>query len=209
MPTWAAIRQCRPIETVVCDLDEIVDLGALADDGVAGRAAVDRRIGADFDVVLNDDAPGLRDFLMSLRTRQIAEAVLADASAGMDDHAVADQSVQDRGAGADRAIAADADIGTDDRAGPDQRARRRSRRAGRSPRADRRSRRPQAAPSDALARLRRGLCCRTATTAAARRETACARPRRRPDRDAASPARPIRAAPRPQNAARSGRRRRA
>ena len=50
----------------------------------------------------------LRDLLMPARRRQIAEAVLADARAGMDDHAVADQRVNDRGAGADRAVAADA-----------------------------------------------------------------------------------------------------
>ena len=67
MPACPAIRQCRPMRDVVRDLHEIVDLGALADDGVAGRAAVDRGVGADLDVVLNDDAAGLRDFLMALR----------------------------------------------------------------------------------------------------------------------------------------------
>ena len=95
---------------VVSDLDQIVDLGALADHGIAGRAAIDRRVGADLDVVLDDDAARLRDFLMALRTWQIAEAVLADTSAGMDDHAIPDQRMQHRGAGADRAVASDADI---------------------------------------------------------------------------------------------------
>ena len=79
---------------VVRDLHQIVDLGALADDGVAGRAAVDRGVGADLDVILNDDPAGLRNFLMASRRRQIAEAVLADARAGMDDHAIADQGMQ-------------------------------------------------------------------------------------------------------------------
>ena len=53
-----------PDADVVRDLHEIVDLGALADDRVAGRAAVDRGVGADLHVVLDDDAAGLRDFLM-------------------------------------------------------------------------------------------------------------------------------------------------
>ena len=109
-------------DDVVRDLHKIVDLGALADDGVAGRAAVDRDVGADFHVVLNDDAADLRDFPMALRRRQIAEPVLADAGAGMDDHAVADQRVQHRRAGADRAIAADRDARADHGAGRDQRA---------------------------------------------------------------------------------------
>src|ERR1700728_562623 len=65
-----------PDADVVRDLHEIVDLGALADDSVPGRAAVDRRVGADFHVVLNDDAAGLRDFLMAARTGEIAEAIL-------------------------------------------------------------------------------------------------------------------------------------
>ncbi len=65
-------NQAMPADrAVVSDLDEIVDLGALADDRIAGRAAVDRGVGADFDVVLNDDAPGLRNFLM-------ASAAMAD-----------------------------------------------------------------------------------------------------------------------------------
>ena len=123
MPVWPAIKQCRPMRDVVRDLHQIVDLGALADDGVAGRAAIDRGVGADLDVVLNDDSPGLRNFLVAARRRQIAEAVLADARAGMDDHAVADQRVEHRGAGADRAVASDSDAGTDHRAGRDERAR--------------------------------------------------------------------------------------
>src|SRR3984957_900962 len=60
-----------PDAHVVRDLHQIVDLGPLPNDGVAGRAAVDRGVGADFHVVLNNDAPGLRDFLMSAWRRQI------------------------------------------------------------------------------------------------------------------------------------------
>ena len=104
------------------DLHQIVDLGALADDGIPGGAAVDGRIGADLHIVLNDDAAGLRDFLMALRGRQIAETVLADARARMDDDAIADQRMLDRRTGADRAVAADAHARPDHRAGRDHRA---------------------------------------------------------------------------------------
>src|SRR6202035_1870783 len=104
-----------PDLAVVSDLHQIVDLGALADDGVAAGAAVDGRIGADLHIVLNDDAAGLRDFLMALRARQIAKTVLADTGARVDDDAIADQRMLDRRAGADRAIAADADARADHR----------------------------------------------------------------------------------------------
>ena len=41
---------------IVAYLDQVVDLGALADHGVADRTAIDRGAGADLDIVLNDDA---------------------------------------------------------------------------------------------------------------------------------------------------------
>ena len=65
--------------------------------------------------------------------RQIAEAVLPDARAGMDDDAVADQRVDDGRARADGAIAADPHVRADHGVGADHACRRRSRRAGRSP----------------------------------------------------------------------------
>ena len=49
-----------PDRHVVADLDQIVDLGALADHGVADRAAVDGGAGADLDVVLDDDPADLQ-----------------------------------------------------------------------------------------------------------------------------------------------------
>src|ERR1700722_7275994 len=48
-----------PDRAVVGDLHQIVDLGSLADRRVAGRAAVDCRIGANLDIILNNDAPRL------------------------------------------------------------------------------------------------------------------------------------------------------
>ena len=64
---------------VVSDLHEIIDLRAFTDHRIAGSAAVDSGVRTDLDVVLDDDAPDLRDFLVTLRRRQIAEAVHAPA----------------------------------------------------------------------------------------------------------------------------------
>jgi len=59
---------------------------------------------------------------MALRGGQIAKTVLANARAGMDDDAIADQRMLDRHTGADGAVAADAHARPDDRAGRDHRA---------------------------------------------------------------------------------------
>src|SRR5262249_19777258 len=106
-------------DDVVADLDQVVDLGAFADHGVADAAAIDHGPGADLDVDLDDDAAYLRRRESGVSPHQKAEAILADAAAGMDDHAVADQRVDDRAAGADRRVATDLDAGTDHRGGAD------------------------------------------------------------------------------------------
>src|SRR5258708_21059304 len=77
---------------VVTDLDLIVDFRAFADDGVAQTAAIDGRSGADLDVVLDQDAAGLRYFQMAVRSKKHeAIAILPDAAAGMDQDVVAYQ----------------------------------------------------------------------------------------------------------------------
>src|SRR6266852_7624508 len=98
---------------VVADLHEIVDLGALADDGVTDAAAVDGRAGADLDIVLNDDAAELWDLFVSVSAHDETETILSDPAAGMDDHAIADQRMRDRASGADRAVTADGDVRSD------------------------------------------------------------------------------------------------
>ena len=55
---------------VVANLDEVVDLGPLADHRVADGAAVDRRAGADLDVVLDDDAADLRHLDVAARAHE-------------------------------------------------------------------------------------------------------------------------------------------
>src|ERR1700738_5535023 len=111
---------------IVADLDLIVDFCAFADHGVAQTAAIDGRAGADFDIVLDQDPSGLRDFQMATRPeKEEAVAVLPDAAARMDQDVVANQCKLNGAPGADVAISADPDIGgnhgpgTDDRAGAD------------------------------------------------------------------------------------------
>src|SRR6266581_2532220 len=68
---------------VVRDLHQIVDLASLPDHGVPDGPAVDRGIGANFDVVLDDDAPDLRNLVGSARAAHIAKAILANGAAGV------------------------------------------------------------------------------------------------------------------------------
>src|SRR5262249_334869 len=96
---------------VVRDLDQIVDLGSFADDRITDPATVDRGIGADFDIVLDDHPSDLRNFAGALGTACEAKAVLTDRTARVYNDAVADQGVCDGGAGADGAIAADPNAG--------------------------------------------------------------------------------------------------
>ena len=107
---------------IVGDLHQVVDLGALADHGVAQAPAVDRGAGANLDVVLNDNAADLRHLDVALGARHVAEAVLADVATRMNDDAIADRRVRDGAVGANRTVAADAHLRSDHRAGGDHRA---------------------------------------------------------------------------------------
>ena len=75
---------------IVSDLHQVVDLGTLADHGIAIGATVDGGPGADFHVILQDDAPHLKHFAMTGRPHDVAEPVLSDAAAGMHHHPIAD-----------------------------------------------------------------------------------------------------------------------
>src|SRR5450755_4699735 len=96
-----------PDAGIVGNLNEVVDLGALADHRVANGATVDAAAGADFPIVLDDDAADLRHLEMALRTHHETEAVLADLAARMNDDAVADQRIGDDSPAANRTIAPD------------------------------------------------------------------------------------------------------
>jgi len=79
---------------VVADLTEIVDFRRLSDDRVPYAATIDRRPGADLDVVLDDHSSSLRNFLLC-GTGDVTKAILPDAASGMDHYAFADKRMRD------------------------------------------------------------------------------------------------------------------
>ena len=114
---------------VVADLHQVVDLGARADARRLEGAAINRRAGADLDVVADLDAAQLRhlDVLAVLKT--IAETIGAEHGVGVDDDAVAedravvenDVRMQDHIV-AEPAIAADDDAAVKSAAGAENAA---------------------------------------------------------------------------------------
>ena len=108
---------------IVGNLDEIVDLGALADDGVGQGAAIDRGIGADLDVVLDDHPPDMRQPLGRAGSGHETKTLLADLGTAVDDHAIADQRALYGCRGSDIAVAADLRRCADDRIGGNDRPR--------------------------------------------------------------------------------------
>ncbi len=129
----AALRDqnaVRPDPNVVGEHHQIVDLRALADDGVAQRGAIDRAVGADFDIVFDDDIADLRDFVMHAVAGGVAESIAADDDAGVQNHPLAqDAALVDHDVGIDDAVRSDlhlrADVcpGINHRAGADGRGR--------------------------------------------------------------------------------------
>src|SRR3954454_15904788 len=105
---------------VVADLAEIINFGSLADHGVAHSTPVNLGPRSNLDVVVNDDAAELWDLGVPLGVSYIAETILADMAAGMDDHVVADLRIGDYAAGPDRAIAPDAHLLPNHGVGTDQ-----------------------------------------------------------------------------------------
>src|SRR6266850_459999 len=109
---------------VVPDLDEIVDLGAAADDRVAEGRAVDRAVGADLHVVLHDHPARLGDLAVARAVEGEAEAVGADDGAGVHEHAAPQAHAgQQRHVWTQHAALADLRAGADEHEGADSRAR--------------------------------------------------------------------------------------
>src|SRR5690606_14297302 len=106
-------------DDVVRDLDQIVDLGALPDNRVAGRTPVDAGGRADLDIVLDDHPASLRHFEMPLGAHGEAEAVLPDPDPGVENDAIADEGMNEGGVRPYRAVTADPDIGANDGIGGD------------------------------------------------------------------------------------------
>src|SRR5206468_8553811 len=74
---------------VVGDLNEVVNLGPLADQGGPKRATVHGGVASDFDVILNDGLPELRELVIPALGQNVAEAVGSDHGSGVKDYAIA------------------------------------------------------------------------------------------------------------------------
>src|ERR1700761_3565416 len=101
---------------VMTDLDQIIDLGVLADDGIVIGAAINATIGADGDPVLKHHAPELRHVDRPAPAARDAEAGLTDDRAGQNTNPIADQGEADHGVSADLALAAYGNTRADHRA---------------------------------------------------------------------------------------------
>ncbi len=78
-------------DDAVRDLHQVVDLGARLDARFPDGRAIDRRVGADLDVVLDHDRRDLRNLLVrAVVAMREAEAVAADDGAVLDHAACAD-----------------------------------------------------------------------------------------------------------------------
>src|SRR3954451_7344267 len=79
-----------PDRNVVADLNQVVDFRAFADHSVEERAAINCGVGADLDVVLNDDTADLRHLRVRLVAEREAETILTDLHASVQNGAIAD-----------------------------------------------------------------------------------------------------------------------
>src|SRR5262249_36827413 len=75
---------------ILSDLHQVAALGALADHRGAIGPAIDGGSGANLHIVLNDNPTHLQDFAVTGCSHHIAESVLADGAAGVNDHTIAD-----------------------------------------------------------------------------------------------------------------------
>src|SRR5260221_1654892 len=120
----AGHRGVRADARVVADLDLIVELHALLDDGVVERTAVDRGVGTDLDIVADAHRADLRDLDPAPVVVGDAEAVGVDHGPRMDDHRLAERAPRvDRDARIEAAIFADLDLLAHHAAGADRDAR--------------------------------------------------------------------------------------
>ena len=78
---------------IMADLHQVVDFRAAADDRGAHGRAVDRHVGADLDVILDDDPADLGDLAMARPVEDVAEAVGPQDGPGVDDDPAADLDV--------------------------------------------------------------------------------------------------------------------
>src|SRR5690606_3508099 len=89
------------------NLNQIIDFCAFADNRVIQRTAINRGIGANFDIVLNDDAAKLGNLLQTGRTRNITETILSNPDTRMERNVITNESALDGNAWGNITIAPD------------------------------------------------------------------------------------------------------
>ena len=70
---------------VVRHVNRIIDLGACSDRGVSHGTPINRRVGADFDIVTDDDIAELPHLQMTFRSSDKSKAVLSNLRSRMND----------------------------------------------------------------------------------------------------------------------------
>src|SRR5690606_17130659 len=111
---------------VVRDHDLVVQLHAIADQGVGQRTAIHRGVGTNLDVVADGHPTDLRDLLPDALFVGKPETFTANHRTGLDHHTLADPyvvvqrharsqpaTIADHATSADHAMGTDADLGTD------------------------------------------------------------------------------------------------
>ena len=96
LPANATLRSNNampPYTHIMGDLHEIIDFRAFTDSRVARGTAIDRRIGADLDIVLNNDAAELRHLGRARLARHVPKAILANSYTRMQQDAITQKCV--------------------------------------------------------------------------------------------------------------------
>src|SRR5258708_8381218 len=75
---------------VVRNMYQVIDFCALTDDRGSQRDTVDRRVGSNLYIVVDDDVPELKHLAMSTFVEHVTEAVGTDNSSGVDSDAMAE-----------------------------------------------------------------------------------------------------------------------
>src|SRR5215831_502038 len=109
-------KNATPAEhNVVPNLNKIINHRAGSDHRIVPRSPIDRRIGANIDVVTDQNAPQLGDFNRAVLVGSEPEPVLANPHTWVHDNAGPDQAVAQRDIGADAAVVANLDTARDNR----------------------------------------------------------------------------------------------
>jgi hypothetical protein len=84
-----------PDNDIVGDLNEVVDLGTLTNNGVANPTPIDRRSSSNLDIMLNYDNADLRHLEVPSCAHDETKPILTDVAARMYNDPVANDCIRD------------------------------------------------------------------------------------------------------------------